>query len=210
MLLASGIFFDVFGYGSSAGGFVPFGPAGQIASGTSYIGYALAGLLVGFGTKLSNGCTSGHGLCGIPRLSIRSFVAVATFLCTAMAVSTLRLHSTLGPFTDPVYNPTFEYNHMVSANICIAIGVVLPFLGAYIKGRVDEKTTGWEMFVEQGITFLVGVIFGAGLLVAGMVRRSNILGFLGLGIDWNPSLMFVLGCGVLINLVTFNYMLRVK
>jgi hypothetical protein len=37
------------------------------------------------------------------------------------------------------------------------------------------------VFVEQGITFLVGAIFGSGLLVAGMVRRSNILGFLGLG-----------------------------
>lgn len=99
---------------------------------------------------------------------------------------------------------------MVSANICIGIGVLLPFLGAYIKRQVDEKFTAWEMFVEQGITFVVGITFGAGLLVAGMVRRSNILGFLGLGTDWNPSLIFVLGCGVIINLVTFNYMLRVK
>lgn len=70
--------------------------------------------------------------------------------------------------------------------------------------------TGCELFVEEGITFLVGLIFGIGLLVAGMVRRSNILSFLGLGTDWNPSLLFVLGCGVLINLVTFNYMLKVK
>jgi hypothetical protein len=99
---------------------------------------------------------------------------------------------------------------MASANVCIGIGVLLPFLGAYIKRQVDEKTTVWELFVEQGITFVVGVTFGAGLLVAGMVRRSNILGFLGLGTDWNPSLLFVLGCGVLINLFTFNYMLRVK
>jgi uncharacterized protein len=56
----------------------------------------------------------------------------------------------------------------------------------------------------------VGIIFGCGLLLAGMVRRSNILGFLGLGQDWNPSLLFVLGCGVIVNLITFNYMLRVK
>lgn len=40
------------------------------------IGFALSGLLVGFGTKLGNGCTSGHGLCGLPRFSLRSFVAV--------------------------------------------------------------------------------------------------------------------------------------
>jgi uncharacterized protein len=45
---------------------------------------ALAGLLVGMGTTLANGCTSGHGVCGIARLSKRSFVAVGTFMATAM------------------------------------------------------------------------------------------------------------------------------
>jgi len=43
-----------------------------------------AGLLVGVGTSLSNGCTSGHGICGISRLSPRSAAAVATFVATAM------------------------------------------------------------------------------------------------------------------------------
>jgi uncharacterized membrane protein YedE/YeeE len=42
--------------------------------------YALAGLLVGFGTLLGNGCTSGHGVCGISRLSIRSIIATVTFI----------------------------------------------------------------------------------------------------------------------------------
>jgi uncharacterized membrane protein YedE/YeeE len=46
--------------------------------------------------------------------------------------------------------------------------------------------------------------------VAGMARRTNILDFLSMGTDWNPSLLFVLGCGVLLNLFTFNYMLRIK
>ena len=40
------------------------------------IGWILAGILVGVGTKMGNGCTSGHGVCGIPRLSIRSITAV--------------------------------------------------------------------------------------------------------------------------------------
>jgi uncharacterized protein len=39
-----------------------------------------AGVLVGFGTRLGNGCTSGHGICGLARLSARSLVAVATFM----------------------------------------------------------------------------------------------------------------------------------
>ena len=42
-----------------------------------------AGLLAGFGTRLGNGCTSGHGICGMARLSKRSFAAVAVFMVTA-------------------------------------------------------------------------------------------------------------------------------
>lgn len=42
-----------------------------------------AGLLVGFGARLGNGCTSGHGVCGISRLSARSIVATLTFISTA-------------------------------------------------------------------------------------------------------------------------------
>ena len=42
------------------------------------------GLLVGVGTRVGRGCTSGHGICGLSRLSVRSLVAVATFMATAM------------------------------------------------------------------------------------------------------------------------------
>jgi uncharacterized membrane protein YedE/YeeE len=43
------------------------------------------GLLVGFGTRLGNGCTSGHGICGLARLSKRSLLAVLVFMATAFA-----------------------------------------------------------------------------------------------------------------------------
>lgn len=45
---------------------------------------ALAGLLVGVGTRLGSGCTSGHGVCGLGRLSLRSLAAVIVFMLTAM------------------------------------------------------------------------------------------------------------------------------
>lgn len=44
-----------------------------------------AGLLVGFGTRLGSGCTSGHGICGLARLSKRSLVATLVFMASAMA-----------------------------------------------------------------------------------------------------------------------------
>ena len=46
---------------------------------------AIAGLIVGVGTRLGSGCTSGHGVCGMSRLSQRSLVATATFMITGFA-----------------------------------------------------------------------------------------------------------------------------
>lgn len=55
-------------------------------------GLILAGLLVGFGTRMGNGCTSGHGVCGIGRLSMRSLAAVMTFMVTAIATTFIVRH----------------------------------------------------------------------------------------------------------------------
>lgn len=52
----------------------------------------VAGLLVGLGTRLGSGCTSGHGVCGIARLSPRSLTATAIFIITAVAVVTIMRH----------------------------------------------------------------------------------------------------------------------
>lgn len=45
---------------------------------------------MGFGTKLGNGCTSGHGVCGLPRLSVRSMAAVASFMTFGILTGTLK------------------------------------------------------------------------------------------------------------------------
>lgn len=54
---------------------------------------ALAGVLVGLGTRLSNGCTSGHGVVGVSRLSRRSLVATITFVAFGMLTTYLLLHA---------------------------------------------------------------------------------------------------------------------
>jgi uncharacterized membrane protein YedE/YeeE len=59
---------------------------------TSVFWVALAGLLVGVGTKLGNGCTSGHGICGMGRLSKRSIVATCVFMAVAVVTVFVRLH----------------------------------------------------------------------------------------------------------------------
>jgi uncharacterized protein len=55
---------------------------------------AVAGLLVGFGATMGNGCTSGHGICGLSRFSRRSLVATLTFMSTAFATVYMARHAT--------------------------------------------------------------------------------------------------------------------
>ena len=64
-------------------------------------GVAVAGLLVGFGTRLGSGCTSGHGVCGIGRFSKRSIVATLTFMATA-ALTVFVLRRFGAPFPLPL------------------------------------------------------------------------------------------------------------
>ena len=53
---------------------------------------AAAGLLVGFGTRVGGGCTSGHGVCGLGRFSLRSLVAVIVFMAAGMAATYVMRH----------------------------------------------------------------------------------------------------------------------
>lgn len=57
----------------------------EIGIARSWVALTLAGLLVGLGTRLGNGCTSGHGVCGISRFSPRSLIATVTFMATGVA-----------------------------------------------------------------------------------------------------------------------------
>ncbi len=65
---------------AAAGGTLP-----AVAVEASPVLLVAGGLLVGFGSRLGSGCTSGHGVCGLARLSRRSLVATVTFMATAAA-----------------------------------------------------------------------------------------------------------------------------
>jgi uncharacterized membrane protein YedE/YeeE len=75
--------------------FPALGNAPQLAAPPSWftggapLWIAVSGLLTGFGTKIGNGCTSGHGVCGLARLSQRSLVAVAIFFAVAVLTTSL-------------------------------------------------------------------------------------------------------------------------
>ena len=65
-------------------------PAPAMASNLALV--ALGGLLVGFGSRMGNGCTSGHGVCGFARLSARSIAATAIFMTTAVVTVAIVRH----------------------------------------------------------------------------------------------------------------------
>ena len=58
----------------------------------SLVWLAVAGALVGFGTRMSGGCTSGHGVCGLGRFSLRSLVAVIVFMVAGMLATYVMRH----------------------------------------------------------------------------------------------------------------------
>ena len=58
----------------------------------SYVTIVVGGLLVGFGARLGSGCTSGHGICGMARLSPRAIAATGVFMVAAIVVVTLTHH----------------------------------------------------------------------------------------------------------------------
>ena len=83
----------VFVVGLGVGGWVAYTvtetqPLGGIAEGQA-VWLIVGGLLVGFGTRLGSGCTSGHGVCGVSRFSKRSLIATVTFLCIGMLTATV-------------------------------------------------------------------------------------------------------------------------
>ena len=162
-------------------------------------GWVIGGILVGFGTRMGNGCTSGHGVCGLPRFSIRSFVATCTFMMTGFLMATLRFNYPF--FTNGIqfsdsYDNLFEW-----FTLCAFVALYIYFVLVIVQASSDRKR---EIFYS----YLVGIIFGAGLMISGMCRMSKIIGFLIIDTNrWDPSLIFVMLSAVSVNLVTIRSIL---
>ncbi len=86
VVFVAGLILGAFGYMLATGGAIPVNMQASLPV------LVVAGLLVGFGTRLGSGCTSGHGLCGIARLSKRSIVATSVFFGVAILTVFLTHH----------------------------------------------------------------------------------------------------------------------
>ena len=116
----------------------------------SIYGYLVGGFFVGFGTKLGNGCPTGHGICGMARLSKRSFSAVMTFMATAIAMACVTApdNKTLSKATSFLRTddePPVLFNQGLGLGVTVA--VVLPTiisllsLSRQYRNRNDGRAT---------------------------------------------------------------------
>lgn len=180
-----------------------FDPPAILVRNLSQGGYFLAGLLVGIGTKLGNGCTSGHGVCGIPRFSIRSWVYVPIFVICAIITATFRYYVPFLDEDDASDLLTKNYDSVMEGSVLITgWGLLLYFF--YFFSKLTK-----EDFIEICVTMITAIVFALGLIISGMNKRSKILGFLIMGEDWDASLLLVLVAAVGLNLFTFYYIIKI-
>ncbi|KAN0140993.1 hypothetical protein V8E53_001437 [Lactarius tabidus] len=129
---------------------------------SSAIPLILSGLLVGAGTKMSNGCTSGHMICGLSHFSIRSIAATATFAATASLTACLR-HSTLAPLPgDPSLG--------AHGSAFLAGGVV-----ALVSTLVASQT---GVYARRAVALCSAVGFAFALRLSNLTDARRVLGFL--------------------------------
>ncbi|TID24072.1 YeeE/YedE family integral membrane protein [Venturia nashicola] len=160
------------------------------------------------------GCTSGHMLCGIPRLSPRSFIATAIFFTTAATTFHI-LNPSLATSACPSKTPCYETIPSLvlkSRSLCLLLSLnaltieTLPRL--YIP---TIQTSASSPIARQAIYLLCGYTFGLGLLVSGMASPAKVSAFFAFSLfpldltKWDPSLLMVILCGMIPNMARWRW-----
>ncbi|KAI2503434.1 hypothetical protein MHU86_10982 [Fragilaria crotonensis] len=157
----------------------------------SAVGHIVTGFLIGFGTKLGNGCTCGHGICGLSRLSRRSLAAVCTFMGVGMATATLFSLEAVQSRTMFLY-ADFAPPSTSNPVVAVVVGILPVSLALFsVVTNRSRKSVGAAMS---------GALFAVGLAVSKMVLPNEILGFLDLSRiatgTYDPSVMLVMASGL--------------
>ncbi|KAI8934606.1 hypothetical protein NX059_008301 [Plenodomus lindquistii] len=171
------------------------------------------GAIIGWGTKMSNGCTSGHMLCGLSRLSGRSTIAVATFFPVAifthhMAHPSLRTEACPGnlPCYTPIYpSITSTASLLLLAALSIFSAQKVPtMIARFTTTQKDNNNKSPSTNAPRIATALFsGLLFALGLHISGMSQPAKVASFLSFPVleQWDPSLLLVMLFGVVPNLI---------
>lgn len=183
----------------------------------------VAGLLTGAGTRMSGGCTSGHGLCGLGRRSPRSLAAVLTFMASGAVTAFISRSPKVLPYLTTSVNPFFSADMDNALMVIVPSAIVLA--GAVLLNRyrvhlakcaadpkaeecyVPPTPSSSSSLAMHAASFLSSFMFGMGLGVSGMCSAERVLRFLDFAgpSGWDPTLMGVMGGGVAVTFSAFHY-----
>ncbi|KAK4688061.1 uncharacterized protein P7C73_g2060, partial [Tremellales sp. Uapishka_1] len=161
----------------------------------------LAGGLVGLGSRLGSGCTSGHFLCGASRLSPRSICATITFFSTAV------LTAALCPASIASASPAYALAWPTPMALSGLIATCLVLASAHLISRATLSSPRFRLAPY----FLSGLTFSIGLSMSGMVSPLKVISFLRLlpllppWTAFDPSLAMVVLGGVVPNAIHYAY-----
>lgn len=176
---------------------------------------AAVGALIGWGTKMANGCTSGHMLCGLSRLSGRSATAVAVFFPTAIITHHLAnptLSTSVCRNDVPCYTPVYPSSEAAASLVMLAAFSVMaartiPHLVALVtapdSSKKEAEATESHSVARNTTQFFSGLLFALGLHISQMAHPDKVAAFLSFPAlqHWDPSLALVMVFGVLPNLI---------
>jgi uncharacterized membrane protein YedE/YeeE len=185
----------------------------------SPLGFILGGFCVGFGTRLGNGCTTGHGICGMARLSTRSLAAVLTFMATGVLSATgCSATCPFHPYLRDSYEAVAKH---LPTETTISIGTVIASLaaGAALPGLLrkaphpnaaqaekDEHDNNQRKIIPAIVS---AAFFSLGLVISKMTISSKIYGFLNVkGMKdgtWDPTLACVMGGGLVVSFISYQW-----
>ena len=154
----------------------------------------IAGWFVGFGASLGNGCTSGHGICGISSFNLRSLVATCTFMMTGIISSIVLNTST--------HLPTFTNNNTMSEVVPVTIGSMVSVM---VVTLIGSDNTLFKFFSE----LFYGICFAIGLSVSNMTKSAATIAFLDIRF-MNPALMFVMVAAISVALTCFSFTFKMN
>lgn len=183
----------------------------------SWIAYLIGGFLVGFGTRLGNGCTSGHGICGLARFSKRSFVSVCTFMIIGIVTAILTQQATTPApqvfaflRASPYDMPIAKWK--VGGALVTGLFALLALIAPSFHPDATEDNSGMithNAKAKLAPATVAGILFACGLYVSQMVYPLRVFGFLNVALipqgTWDATLMFVMGGGVVISLLSYQF-----
>lgn len=196
MIFAASLVASVYGFDEIENTHVkPFEAEKLFFKGGGLIQFMISGFLTGLGLKLASGGLGSFSFFGIPKFNASSLTTLGISFIFAAITATLRstFHILQG------INVTKKFNEHLDFRLSIFIPLLM--MGFNVLRNYKDTNSVKEIAKSFGL----GNLLAAGLMMAGLARRHQMLDFLSLNSRWNPFLLFVLAGGFLGNRLIANF-----